>query len=67
MRTSKKASLIWYALYDKHLGAGKVDGLLWGGVLGGGWYIVAGIALVVGGMIVTYFSFTVLFVTMDTI
>ncbi|MBP9750196.1 MAG: MFS transporter [Candidatus Pacebacteria bacterium] len=56
----------WYALYDKHSGDGSHDGYVWG-LFSGMAFIVQGIALMLGGYIVTAYSFDVLFVVMGTI
>jgi len=55
----------WLSLYAKYEDR-KSDGFTWG--LGAGVdRIVMGIALVIGGLIVTYFSFTFLFVLMGSV
>jgi len=55
----------WMALYAKHADKDK-DGFTWG--IGTGLNrILTGIAIIIGGLIVTYFSFTTLFVTMGII
>jgi len=59
------ASPTWNALYSKHEDK-KHDGFHWG-LAGGQAQIVTGIALVAGGLIVNYFSFDVLFITMGII
>lgn len=56
----------WYALYDKHSGDGGNDGYVWG-LSAGLWYMAQGTGLVIGGYIVTWYSFDALFVTMGTI
>ena len=53
----------WYALYDRYSGDGNNDGEVWGLASGGG-YIAQAIAIITGGLIVTYGSFTLLFFTM---
>ena len=55
----------WMSLYAKYEDK-KRDGYTWG-VASGLDYIVTGIALVIGGLIVTYLSFEVLFMIMGTI
>ncbi len=59
------ATPTWQALYDKYSDS-KHDGFIWGLASGQG-YIATGIAMVVGGMIVSCYSFTALFVTMGII
>ncbi len=59
------ASPTWYALFSKHMDH-NYGGSLWG-LVGGFHYIVVGIALIIGGLIVTHFSFTTLFLTMGTV
>ena len=59
------ASPTWYALFSTHMDQ-AYGGSLWG-LVGGFQYIVVGISLIIGGLIVTNFSFTTLFVTMGTI
>lgn len=55
----------WLSLYAKNDDR-KRDGLTWG-IVSGFDRIVTGIAIIIGGLIVTYFSFTVLFVTMGIV
>lgn len=55
----------WNALYAKHSDK-KRAGYIWG-LAGGQGQLITGIALVIGGFIVTYYSFTVLFLIMGTI
>lgn len=55
----------WMALYAKHNNKER-SGLTWG-IATGLNRIIAGIALLLGGLIVTYFSFNVLFITMGII
>ncbi|MBI1999495.1 MAG: MFS transporter [Parcubacteria group bacterium] len=55
----------WYALYDKYAD-GRHRGYTWG-LADGESKIVVGVALIIGGLIVNYFSFTALFLTMGTI
>jgi len=52
----------WYALYDKHSGEGY-NSFVWG-LSTGLWYIFQGAALILGGYIVAYYSFDVLFICM---
>jgi len=59
------ATPTWNALFAKHEDK-KHDGFQWG-LAGGEGQIITGIALVAGGLIVNYFSFDVLFLTMGTI
>ena len=55
----------WLALYDEH-SDDKRDGYIWG--LSDGWgRILSGIAMVLGGLIVSIFSFKVLFITMGVL
>ncbi|MFM2414766.1 MAG: hypothetical protein RI911_459 [Candidatus Parcubacteria bacterium] len=56
----------WDALYDKYSGEGDNDGWLWG-TASAGRYIAQAFAVVIGGLIVTYASFTVLFTIMGCI
>lgn len=57
----------WLALYDKHSGrTAREDGFIWGMASGQG-QIITGIAIVIGGVIVNYGSFSALFITMGTI
>lgn len=55
----------WYALFSENENRHR-DGFLWG-VMNGTSYIVTGIAIILGGLIVKTFSFPALFVTMGTI
>ncbi len=55
----------WDALYAKHEDR-RHDGFQWG-LAGGIAQIITGVAIVIGGYIVSYFSFTVLFLTMGII
>lgn len=55
----------WNALYAKHEDR-KQGGLQWG-LAGGEAQIITGVAIVVGGYIVSFASFTVLFLTMGTV
>lgn len=59
------ANPTWAALYDKFSTENK-DGAIWGAAYGHA-NIATGIAALVGGFIVTYFSFAVLFVVMGTL
>lgn len=56
------ATPTWNALYAKHEDR-KHDGFRWG-LVGGESQIITGIAIIIGGYIVSSFSFTVLFITM---
>ncbi len=62
---SAMATPTWNALYAKHEDR-KNDGFQWG-LAGGEAQIITGIALIVGGYIVSYFSFSGLFITMGII
>jgi len=53
----------WFALYDKHSGDDSQDGYIWG-LASGFWYILGGIAMLIGGYIVAQFSFDMLFFVM---
>lgn len=55
----------WYALYSKYTDHDN-GGYIWG-LADGLNHIVLGIAIMIGGLIVQYFSFDALFVTMGTI
>lgn len=55
----------WMSLYARYEDR-KHEGLTWG-VAAGLNRILTGVALVIGGLIVTYFSFEVLFITMGII
>lgn len=59
------ATPTWDALYAKHEDR-KHDGFQWG-LAGGEAQIITGVAIVVGGYVVIYGSFTALFVTMGII
>ncbi len=59
------ATPTWNALYSKHEDK-KHDGFHWG-LAGGEGQIITGVALVIGGLIANYFSFTALFLTMGII
>jgi MFS family permease len=63
---SALATPTWDALYDEYSGDGSKDGALWG-MADGLPKIVMGVAVVIGGFIVTASSFTVLFITMGVI
>ncbi len=52
----------WGALYDEHTD-GKNDGFIWGAASGQS-AISTGVAMILGGLIVTYYSFDLLFATM---
>jgi MFS family permease len=56
----------WYALYDKNSGDGKRDGYIWG-LSSGMWFVSSGLAVIVGGYIVSVDSFETLFTVMGTI
>jgi MFS family permease len=62
---SALASPTWDALFSKHENR-KNGGLLWG-LAGGSAEILTGIALVVGGILVTRFSFSTLFIVMGAV
>jgi MFS family permease len=59
------ATPTWDALYSDHE-HGSTAGYLWG-LAGGQAQFLTGIAVLLGGLILTYFSWTVLFVIMGTI
>jgi len=59
------ANPTWYALYDKH-STKRHEGWAWGLADGEG-KIVMGFAIILGGFIVTYFSFSALFIIMGVI
>lgn len=59
------ANPTWFTLYDKYSDK-KSPGLTWG-LADGGAKISTGIAIIIGGIIVTTFSFDALFITMGTI
>lgn len=56
----------WYALYDRHSGDDTHDGYIWG-LSSGMSYVVQGVALMIGGYIVTRYSFDALFIVMGTV
>lgn len=56
----------WYALYDRYSGDGTKDGYVWG-LSSGLWYIFQGIAMIIGGWIVTAYSFDMLFICMGIV
>ena len=56
----------WLALYDKFSGDGSSDGYIWG-LLTGMSGITSGIAILIGGVIVTLFSFKILFICMSIV
>lgn len=56
----------WDALFDRADEDEKKEGFLWGLMLGEK-EIILGIAVIIGGIIVSYFSFNVLFITMGII
>lgn len=55
----------WDALYAKYENK-KNSGYTWG-LAAGGEFLMAGIAMIIGGLIVAHYSFTVLFVIMGSI
>lgn len=59
------ATPTWRALYDKY-SDGKHDGFIWG-LASGEAYIATGIAIVLGGFLVSIYSFTALFIIMGTV
>lgn len=59
------ANPTWYALYDRY-SISKNDGLTWGKSEGQG-NIATGVAILFGGVIVSVFSFTTLFVIMGVL
>ena len=59
------ATPTWNALYSKY-GNKKHDTYEWG-LAGGEASIITGISVVIGGIIISYASFTTLFITMGTI
>lgn len=56
----------WDALYDRYSGDGKHDGFVWG-YASAGRYIAQACAIVIGGYIVTRFSFDTLFILMGCV
>lgn len=56
------ANPTWAALYDRYSNDNK-DGAIWGAAYGQA-NIATGIAALIGGLVVTYFSFKVLFLVM---
>lgn len=60
------ANPTWDALYDHYSGDGSHDGFIWG-YASAGRYVAQAIAILSGGVIVTYFSFEALFVIMGII
>ena len=59
------ATPTWFALYAKHEDR-RNGGFQWG-LAGGTAQIITGIAIIIGGLIVNYLSFDVLFITMGII
>ena len=59
------ATPTWRALYDKYSDE-KHDGFIWG-LASGEAYIATGIAIVIGGLLVSFYSFTALFITMGIV
>jgi MFS family permease len=55
----------WESLYAKYEDK-RHDGYEWG-LAGGEGYILTGIAMVIGGLVVNYLSFKILFITMGTV
>ena len=55
----------WDALFDKHTDS-KRDGYMWG-LAHGHAYIITAVALILGGLIVNYFSFAILFAVMGSV
>jgi MFS family permease len=55
----------WFALYDRYSGEGD-DGFVWG-LSTGLWYVFQGAAMIIGGYIVSRYSFNVLFVVMGSV
>lgn len=55
----------WFALYDRYSGEGS-DGYVWG-LSTGLWYVCQGVAMVLGGFIVSRYSFDMLFMVMGTV
>jgi MFS family permease len=56
---------IWDALFSKHL-ENSDDSLFWG-IAGGHSQLVSGIAIAIGGLVIYYFSFNLLFIIMGCI
>lgn len=56
----------WDALYDHYSGDGSHDGFIWG-YASAGRYIAQAVAILSGGLLVTYFSFETLFIIMGSI
>jgi len=56
----------WDALYDRYDDSDDEAGYVWG-LAGGEGKLITGIGLIIGGMIVTYGSFKILFITMGVI
>jgi MFS family permease len=56
----------WYALYDQYSGDGDHDGAVWG-LAAGLWYVCQGVALMLGALIVSRYSFDMLFIAMGTV
>ncbi len=59
------ATPTWDALYSEHVNR-KKEGNAWG-LADGLPYLVTGISIIIGGLIVTYYSFNYLFITMGII
>lgn len=60
------ATPTWDALLDQYSGDGRVDGGVWG-IADGSAQIVTGIAILCGGLVLTYTSFRTLFIVMGVI
>ena len=56
----------WYALYDKHSGDDSKDGYIWGLASGLG-YILRALGMLLGGWLVSQYSFDALFFFMGTV
>jgi MFS family permease len=56
----------WYALYDRYSGDGTSDAYIWG-LSSGLYYVFQGGAMMLGGYIVSVYSFSVLFIVMGTV
>ncbi len=56
----------WYALYDRYSGDGTRDGYVWG-LSSGLWYVFQGVAIIIGGYLVSQYSFDMLFIVMGLV
>lgn len=56
----------WYALFDKFSGDGSHDGFVWG-LSSGLYFVFQGVAVIIGGYIVSRYSFNVLFIVMGMV